>query len=180
LKYASDVWRVVVTAITMLVYVGAAIASAVDRGPRQAFAVGMFIAMTIYAVLLLNGRDFTSGARNPNSNVEFAPIFTENYSVGNLPTTRVLARIHAKLQQEVWINRDTGEVFNYDPRPDNRPPNDAVRARYRSRELPPLALFMVIGHCLWALLLGYVGGRFARFVYVRRTRGRTPLAAESS
>jgi hypothetical protein len=31
--------------------------------------------------------------------------------------------------------------------------------------------FFRIGHCLWALMLGFVGGVFARSVYQRRAEG---------
>jgi peptidoglycan hydrolase-like protein with peptidoglycan-binding domain len=37
------------------------------------------------------------------------------------------------------------------------------------REIPQRAIFMPIGHCWWAILLGYVGGVFARMIYLRRT-----------
>jgi hypothetical protein len=29
---------------------------------------------------------------------------------------------------------------------------------------------MPTGHCWWALILGYAGGQFGRFVYARRVR----------
>jgi len=33
--------------------------------------------------------------------------------------------------------------------------------------------FTATGHCWWALLLGYLGGHFATFVYLRRSREPT-------
>ena len=30
--------------------------------------------------------------------------------------------------------------------------------------------FLVVGHCWWALVFGYIGGRFAQFLYTRRMR----------
>lgn len=38
------------------------------------------------------------------------------------------------------------------------------------KEFPDRYQFMVLGHLLWALLWGYVGGRFAGWVYDRRMR----------
>jgi hypothetical protein len=39
-----------------------------------------------------------------------------------------------------------------------------------SGQIPDHEHFMALGHCLWALLLGYAGGHFARWVYLRRRR----------
>jgi hypothetical protein len=180
LKYASEWWRVIVTGITILAFVAAAISAVVDRGSRQAFAVGMLIAMAIYAVLLLNGRDFTSRPGNGNSNVEFTARFTQTNSIGNLPTTFLLSRLYAKIRQREWYDRDSGEIFGDDPRRNNPPSTGMAPGQVRIRDLPPRDLFIVIGHCLWAIFLGFVGGRFARFLYTRRCRESAPLAAESS
>jgi hypothetical protein len=36
------------------------------------------------------------------------------------------------------------------------------------KDMPRTEIFGPIGHCWWALLLAYLGGWVARFVYLRR------------
>ena len=37
-------------------------------------------------------------------------------------------------------------------------------------EVPDRTSFTAAGHILWTLLLGYVGGHFARLIYARREK----------
>jgi hypothetical protein len=39
---------------------------------------------------------------------------------------------------------------------------------YARRATPARTDFQKVGWCLWALLFGYAGGVFARFIYARR------------
>jgi hypothetical protein len=41
-----------------------------------------------------------------------------------------------------------------------------------------LTFFLPIGHFWFALLLGYLGGHFARFVYLRRLKDQAPATKE--
>ncbi|MBA3483191.1 MAG: hypothetical protein H0T51_15390 [Pirellulales bacterium] len=43
-------------------------------------------------------------------------------------------------------------------------------------EFPDGQSFMMIAHCLWAMLFGYAGGHFARWVYFRRLREHNATA----
>jgi peptidoglycan hydrolase-like protein with peptidoglycan-binding domain len=47
------------------------------------------------------------------------------------------------------------------------------------QEDPPREVFMPIGHCWWAVLLGYFGGLFGLVTYRRRTKEPQPPAAAS-
>jgi hypothetical protein len=105
---------------------------------------------------------------NGSRNVEF------DQWEGRLPTTRLLRYVHAAVQRSSYFNYTTGkEVPGYDPAKD---PNSGVggglggRSVIGYREFPPREFFMPVGHCWWALLLGYLGGLFAAFVYSRRMK----------
>jgi hypothetical protein len=72
----------------MAVFMWGAVVAVIDRGPRQAFAIGLVLIMMIYAVLVRN-------------------------------------------------------------------------------RVPPTGALKIV-HCWWTLLLGYIDGQFAQFVYIRR------------
>jgi hypothetical protein len=110
-----------------------------------------------------------------------------------LPTTRLLRYVHNAVQSSGYFdNRSGKEVPDYDP--SNVPnageggfrgsmvldPGGGFGLAVSFREIPPREVFMPIGHCWWALILGYAGGHFARFVYWRRCRDEQKLPAETS
>src|SRR5262245_34336543 len=151
LKYASEIWQIAVTMLVLFVLIGAVITAKFDRGIRQAIATGMVIAIAIYGglIVLVEFAAFTGGR-------------TTRYT--RFPTNRILEYLYAGIQKTVWIDRNTGEVIPAEERKSRafaRPP--------RRADVPNLEEFMTIGHAWWALLLGYLGGRLARFVYLRRT-----------
>jgi hypothetical protein len=153
MKYASPAWRTGVYTITMAIFMWAAVAAAVDRGPRQAFAIGMVLLMVIYGALLMNA------ASRRDGNLEL------DLEWGRLPTSRVMKHLFPPTETVEWLNRRNGQVLpNYDPA--NPPPG--IRAISRTRRTPDPSTLMAIAHCWWALILGYIGGRFARVVYLRR------------
>jgi hypothetical protein len=159
LKYASELWLAIVAGLAMIAFFVTGIVAVVDRGPRQAFAIGFALTMIAYGLMLTSGQN-TQGPRGnvSSKNIEFHPW------KGRLPTTRLLRYAHMVVnepQQETW----GGGGF----------PMRTTMVEHPRREV-----FMPVGHCWWALLLGYLGGRFALFVYVRRMRESTQLAAESS
>jgi hypothetical protein len=175
LKYANDVWLAVVATVLMPALFISLIVAVVDRGPRQAFAIGFAIIIVAYGTTLLTGTSGFGGDLN-SKNVEF------DQWAGRLPTTRLLRYVHAAVQTSGYFDNVTGkELPNYDPA---NPPN-----RFRGvggfapgvsyRESPPRGKFMPIGHMWWALLLGYLGGVFAMFVYRRRLRDEEKLPADT-
>jgi hypothetical protein len=69
-----------------------------------------------------------------------------------------------------WIDFKTGkEIPGYVPS-ESPTGGIVVGTGVGRREVPPRGIFMPIGHCWWGLLLGYLGGIFAAFVFSRRMR----------
>jgi hypothetical protein len=156
MKYASTAWRTSVYTITMAIFMGAAVIAVIDRGSRQAYAIGMFLIMVIYGALIVNG----AVGRTQGGNREMNP------ESGRLPTTRMVEYLFPITESVQWFDRRTNQLLpNFDPA--NARPGAAVYVRTTSTPEP--ANLMPIAHCWWALLLGYIGGRFARVVYLRRS-----------
>jgi hypothetical protein len=165
LKYASGAWQIGLTSIVLIVFIGAAIVAFVDRKSSQAFAIGMVLTMAIYAALIAWGR-----LSSNDTNREFS-------ISGRLPTTRMLRLLHQGFARRYWVDPQTGGEV---PGPDSNQRAPSVQRRRtspaqtpatiaaRRAEMPSADSFFRVGHCWWSLLLGYVGGRFARFVYLRR------------
>jgi hypothetical protein len=178
LRYANDWWLTAVGAVTLVALMASVIVAVVDRGSRQAFAIGFAACMAIYATLLAVGNELNPWA-------------------GRLPTTRLLAPVYESLREQSFQNAKTGEFVLRSQLPagailDNEVQGGRVGASaanaaitsglyFRSRGYtPPGELFMPIAHCLWALALGYVGGHFGRHVYARRVGNlQTPIAPAS-
>jgi predicted PurR-regulated permease PerM len=155
MKYASPAWRTCVYMIAMAIFMWAAVIAVIDRGPRQAFAIGMVILMVIYGVLVVNG----AVGRSQGGNREMNP------ASGRLPTTKLVEFLFPITESVQWFEQRTDRVLpNFDPA---KPPPGFVAYR-RTISSPEPANLMAIAHCWWALLLGYFGGRFARVVYLRR------------
>jgi hypothetical protein len=155
MKYASTGWRTCVYTITMAIFMWAAVVAVIDRGPRQAFAIGMVILMVIYGVLLIS-----APRRSAGNNIEL------DLERGRLPTSRAVKYLFPPTETVEWVNRRNGQVLpNYDPT--NPPPG--IQTFTQTRRAPDPATLMAVAHCWWALLLGYIGGRFARVVYLRRS-----------
>jgi hypothetical protein len=154
MKYASPAWRTCVYTITMAIIMWAAVIAVIDRGPRQAFAIGIVLLMVIYGVLFINGTRLSEGNRELD------------LQYGRLPTSRVVKYLFPPTETVQWYDGRTGQLLaNYDPA--NPPPGP--QAFSRTRRTPDPQTLMAIAHCWWALLLGYLGGRFARVVYLRRS-----------
>jgi hypothetical protein len=161
LKYASEVWLPIILALTMLAFFVALIVAAVDRGHRQSYAIGFTLTFASYVLIIAHSSEIDpgGGSRNP----EFSRFC-------RLPTTRLLTYVHRTMDHSYYFDSATGKrVQNY-----------SGGGSVGHRELPPLEFFMQIGHCWWGLLLGYLGGKFAVFVYNRRLQEQKSLAARPS
>jgi hypothetical protein len=168
LNFANETFLAIVAAVAMLGPIAALIIAVVDRGPRQAFAISVALTMVAYGLILITGQRTSGNSGNVHSrNVEF------DHWEGRLPTTRLLRYVHMAVQRSEWYHSNTGVLIpNYDP---NNPVIPKMggggffpRGGALYREIPPREIFMPIGHCWWALMLGYAGGLFAGFVYRRR------------
>ena len=145
--------------LTLLAFIAAAISAVVGRGPRQAFALGFVLAAAVYAAVMV-----ADGKLSPRP--------------GRLVTSQLLSSFYGAVTETVYRRWGSGQELRRD-----QLPADALVTRLGhsvdfpnprpvfSKVVTPDRLhFTAVGHCLWALLLGYVGGHFARFVYARRVR----------
>lgn len=171
LTYASDAWVAFVAGLAMLAFFTAIVVAAVDRGRRQAFAIGFALVMLVYGLIVLNTPPTNPPFEGPSRTMEF------DHWEGRLPTTRLLRYVHQAVDRSQWINSRTGkEIPDFDPANPSVPiwggaNSFGAPAVASFVESPPRHHFMPIGHLWWGLLLGFIGGRFAQLVYARRTKG---------
>jgi hypothetical protein len=150
--------------------------AAVDRGPRQAAAIGFVLWAGVYAYLMTTGAGIAYVRQSELDPYE-----------GSLPTTQILRPLFEAIVQRRWIDSVTGqEIPNYDPNQPIPPSNSGGLggggfaggmgmgggmgwpASPTMAETPAREDFMAIGHLLWLLLFGYVGARLARGIYPHR------------
>ena len=164
--FANPVIKSFVVALVGLVSIMMAVRAAVERDRNQATAMGFVIAVAIYVLAVsVSGWD-----------KEDSP-----YS-GRLPTTMLTKFPLEAVQQQrsYWVDPDGN-------RSATPPPLGARRASgafgfggggggFAGPVGPTWSYFshpqqgeaMVVAHCLWALLLGYGGGKYAGHVYRQR------------
>jgi hypothetical protein len=153
IRYPSASWRTAILTVTIVVFGGGSIVAIVDRGTRQAFAIGVVLTMIFYTFLVRNGVESDSREYDPRR--------------GRLPTTWISSYLYRPVVTVEWHDGLTGrKLDNFDP--DNPPAG--VRAVQNTYSTPHHDVFMRVVHSWWLLLLGYIGGLFARFVYVRRNK----------
>ncbi len=167
LKFAGSVWWAVLSAFAGLVFLAAAVTALLERGPRQAFAIGFIVCAGVYYGLVASA---SGQGPNNNSNPELDP-----YS-GRMPTTTLLKPLLEAVVVNKWVDATGKEIPNFNPSAGGgfgAGPGAIVIL------MPTRQDFMRIGHCLWTLLLGYLGGHFGRFVYLRRiARQEAPVPKE--
>ena len=128
----------------------------VGRNEPQAFAIGFLVPVIAYAAIVLA---VGSSELDPYD--------------GRLPTTRALGPLYESVVTRTWIDLTTGqEIPNYVPAKNQQAGffvagfGGIVGGRQvTSREQPDRRTFMLLAHPLIALAFGYVGGKFAIFVY---------------
>jgi len=126
----------------------------VDRGRRQAIASGFAACLAIYLALLM---------------------FTNSADRERWATQMLILRLHQAMVTRTWYDNRTGEELAYDSRwpvigyPDHVKANPSPKENY----------FRAVGHWLWALVIGYLGGRFAAWIYDRRhDKQRAPPSSD--
>jgi hypothetical protein len=178
LCYANAYWLMLVSFVALLGVIATGVNAFVDRGPRQAAAIGALVAITIYATLIYTRQLQTD--RNPSFNPEFDP-----YS-GALPTTLVLRPIFEAISEQQYLDNATGKRVSASKLPTDatiEDPNEVFRRQQTGRsgssaaathkrlgEFPSRDHFMPVAHYLWALLFAYAAAKLARYVYARRLR----------
>ncbi|TWT73808.1 hypothetical protein Pla123a_37020 [Posidoniimonas polymericola] len=170
----SGLWLAVVGALLM----GAAIHSALLAGARRASAVGFLVAALVYTSALLT----QSYDRNGYPvNREFEPW------AGRFPTTIAMQRPYqgATFSRSYYTDENGnrysqvpagatvddgfgGGGFAFGAAP---PAPGALKVKQVSA--PPMQQFMEVAHCLWTLLFGYVGGKYAVWLYTAATPPRS-------
>lgn len=97
MMYASEIWQALVVSLTLTIYFGMVIVALVGRGTAQAFAIGMAVVMSGYAIV--NDHEGTPTARR----------------IG-LPTTYLLIRLQSMSKDERYFDSRTAkELVDYDP-----------------------------------------------------------------
>lgn len=164
LQFANDWFWIGLSSAAMLLFMAATVVAFVGRGAVQAFAIGFVLCTTLYCgALLASGRD---REMDPHS--------------GSLPTSKLLRPAY-----EAVVKVDYYMPFGD---PTKRFATHAEAVAYQSAngatavlgfgggngivglETPMRQDFMAVGHVWWAVLIGYVGGRFARVIYLRRVQ----------
>jgi len=169
LRYASVGWQMLVWTLTLVAFVAEAIVAVVDRGPRQAFAIGFTIALLVYGIVLMLAAPLDAPLSH---NPEFNP------AVGRLLTTRLLHPLYAAVADVRWYNLQSGLLVPNDN--SGLSGGESGSANITLSEWPDRGVFASIGHLWWAFLFGCCGGWFARRVYLRRNSGSELLASRRS
>ena len=170
LHHASETCQALTGLAAMLAFsVGLAVA-VFDRGPRQAFAIGFTLMLVVYAGVVMTGK--RTNSRGTTSNPELS-------GSGQLPTTILLRQLHTAIEKEVWQDVNTGqELPNFDVAKELAAVAAGAPPTAASSRVPELGVFARTGHYWWAMLLAYLGGHFARFVYLRRMKEQSAAAKE--
>ena len=174
LKYAGFVWILILSAAVLLFFMGAVVVALVDRGRRQAEAIGFAAVAAIYGVLYWSSPDLPNTTENQ-----------ELYShSGRLPTSKALHPLAQVIVRDYWVDSTGKEIVGYDPTTAGGMGMGGMGmggmmggggmggfgSGPQYRQVPYHPDFMAVGHLLWTLLLGYLGSRLALWSYERRSK----------
>ena len=154
LRYAGELWLIGLSSCVLLLFMVAAVLAAVDRGHRQAQAIGFALCMAIYGILFWSAPLTT----NVEQSLELDP-----YS-GRLPTSKAMAPLFGVIVKTTYYDMMTGKEI--------APPTPGIGFGGYTREIPDRGQFMATAHLLWTLLLGYLGSRVALWAYAHRLRSQ--------
>jgi hypothetical protein len=151
LCYASAWWESIILCLGMVTFFALLIVALIDRGSRQAFAIGMAVVTAGY-----------TGAKWLDPGIKFRHF--------GLPTNALLMHSHAAVARDAYFDDQTGEqLVGFTPPTNARPGQSNTRGFYQGT-VPHVEHFLLIGHIWFALLFGFLGGLFARSVYLRRLK----------
>jgi hypothetical protein len=126
-----------------------AITAFVGTGRLKSFSIGFILPLVVYAATVLLAK---TNELDPYE--------------GRLPTTQVLRYAHQVLVRKIWTDLKTGNVI-----PDfdiTKNPNRPVALD----EYPDRSTFMPLAHMLLAMLIGWIGGKFALYIHQRQKAER--------
>lgn len=170
LKYAGSIWTLALSAIALLLFMGAAVVAVVDRGRRQAAAIGLALCLAIYGIV------FWSSPRddNPRQSRELDPYDAQ------LPTSKALYPLFTVMVHGTYRDSAGNEIKDYDPSQNaggmgsgGMFSSGGMGGGAYYHEVPERTQFMAVGHLLWALLLGCLGSRLAVWSYDRRAKAES-------
>ncbi|MGI9456819.1 MAG: hypothetical protein ACR2NU_09665 [Aeoliella sp.] len=179
MRYASPLWDSILSIVVILIGTATTIIACVERGKQQAFTIGFAACLIGYSV---------AWSLEEPPKMVYEPISgNENYiRTGKSPLTKFLSEGWMALRAPYYVTTKTNQAMErYDG-----PITDVALVRMGRANIPPpknlsnwpksagtvyhltirprLDTFTAIGHALFALLFGYLGGKFAVFVYHRR------------
>lgn len=150
LKLASVRWELAVAAALALSIFLALTTALLERGSRQALAMGFLVGVIGYFLMQRE----------------------ETFIPARLPTAPLLASLYDAINDSHWVDTETGERLpNFDPRSTPRKINKRnSRAVFVQKfvQTPPREEFMQIGHCWFATATGSVLASLASVIYQRR------------
>jgi hypothetical protein len=155
LRYASAWWEAIMLCVTSVVFIAMVLVALVGRGPGQAFAIGMAVVMAGYAIVKFH---------EPANDPPHLGLVT-NHLLVNLQ-----AAIHSAIGDVRYVDERGREIAGFDPAKAGAGSRVVGGPGVYVRRNPSMTFFLPIGHCWWALLLGYFGGLFARLVYLPRMK----------
>ncbi len=141
----------VLQAVSALVLMGLLIVACVDRGRRQAFAIGFVVPVVVYTIMLSLG-----GSKE------------QNFRWSRMFTTKLTGVAFESMVIRTFLNSDTGEILPEENFRNYTPGGFGIGSSVNVHESIDRGEFLLSGHILWGMLFGYLGGKFAVFVYVRR------------
>lgn len=172
LMYAGDTPELIASTVVMLALLWAVVASVGYRGRKQAFAIAFLVVTIGYMIAVYSGGRST---QRPSVD-EFDPY------VGRLPTTWVLQKIHFQIRKvqppptkQIAGGFMGGSGVDYGG---GLSDGGLTSGIVWNIEHPDRHDFMVVGHALWLLLLGYVAGRAALFLHARREYENTKVESQ--
>lgn len=167
LKHASHTWLSLVVSMSILMVFAAVIVAVAECGPRQKFALTFAILSAGYYFVVVTTPGAEASGMTPGVSRE------PDGGAVLLPTSHLLHFVWSRTQVMEWVDPFTGKTLGK-VAPGQPPPPVSAGPGFAPNLIshPPYEKFMRIGHFWWALLFGYLGGRFARSVYIRRAHER--------
>jgi hypothetical protein len=170
---ASVGWAIAIFGGTLLIGLALAIGGLAERGARQAAALGAAFAMVAYgAIWILQPKSEITTTFNAHSQSSKEVLVDSGY----LPTSKAIYILWDWVNGTYLIEGNGRVVQRVSPKystyaynvPPSQTPSHWKGDPLISKGLPVPEDFLAIGHCLWALVFAYLGGKLAVWIYQRR------------
>ena len=150
----TDLWRQITVTLTVATLLFAALAAAYSRGASRTFAGGLALAGWLYFILAFVGAFGLRDNLLTDTAVEWiaVTIHGDQAGIGSGPSSSWLDLANDEFEQFVWFTQGNGRFAMRQPG-------------------TPIANLIVIGHALWAIVVGCLGGMVAAW-FGSRKRGK--------